>query len=556
MTKPRNILFIMFDQLRFDYLSCAGHPHLDTPHIDWLASRSVRFDRSYVQSPVCGASRMSFYTGRYISSHGSTWNGIPLRVGEWTMGDHLREAGMDALLIGKTHMKVDANGMQRLGLAADSIIGARLAECGFDVLVRDDGLWGTGPDGNYDEKPSPYNEYLREKGYEADNPWHDYANAGIDDEDNIASGWIYANAGKPANIREEDSETPWLTREMIRFLDEAAPARERPWMCHLSYIKPHWPYIVPAPYHNMYGPNSFVPVVRHADELVDPNPVYAAFSGNVIGTAFKQDSVREAALGAYMGLIKQIDDQMGVLFNHLRASGQMDDTVIVITSDHGDYLGDHWLGEKDLFHDPSVRVPMIIYDPSPEADATRGTVCDALVESIDLVPTFVEMAGGTPRDEWLEGRSLVPLIHGDRPDDWRRYAISEYDYSITPMSARLGLAPKDARLFMVTDDRWKFMHAEGGFPPMLFDLQNDPMELRDLGRDPAYGDAVADCYDRLFEWARRCAQRTTVSDSQLLDRRGKSRRKGIVLGIGDDEAADANAEILSRYRGKARQRHI
>ncbi|MEK9934977.1 MAG: phosphonate monoester hydrolase, partial [Rhodobiaceae bacterium] len=139
---------------------------------------------------------------------------------------------------------------------------------------------------------------------------------------------------------------------------------------------------------------------------------------------------------------------------------------------------------------------------------------------------------------------------------WRRYAISEYDYSITPMSARLGLAPKDARLFMVTDDRWKFMHAEGGFPPMLFDLQNDPMELRDLGRDPAYGDAVADCYDRLFEWARRCAQRTTVSDSQLLDRRGKSRRKGIVLGIGDDEAADANAEILSRYRGKARQRHI
>ncbi len=215
-------------------------------------------------------------------------------------------------------------------------------------------------------------------------------------------------------------------------------------------------------------------------------------SGHVIGTALQQDSVREAALGAYMGLIKQIDDQMGVLFNHLRASGQMDDTVIVITSDHGDYLGDHWLGEKDLFHDPSVRVPMIIYDPSPEADATRGTVCDALVESIDLVPTFVEMAGGTPRDEWLEGRSLVPLIHGDRPDDWRRYAISEYDYSITPMSARLGLAPKDARLFMVTDDRWKFMHAEGGFPPMLFVLLIDRLVLRDFGGDPAFGDGVAD----------------------------------------------------------------
>ena len=155
--------------------------------------------------------------------------------------------------------------------------------------------------------------------------------------------------------------------------------------------------------------------------------------------------MRDSALGAYMGLIKQIDDQMGRLFQHLRDSGQMDNTVIVITSDHGDYLGDHWLGEKDLFHDPSVKVPLIIYDPSPESDATRGTVCDALVESIDLVPTFVEIAGGTPRDEWLEGRSLMPLLHGEKPSDWRQYAISEYDYSITPMAGRLGLAPKDAR---------------------------------------------------------------------------------------------------------------
>jgi len=91
---------------------------------------------------------------------------------------------------------------------------------------------------------------------------------------------------------------------------------------------------------------------------------------------------------------------------------------------------------------------------------------------------------------------------------------------------------------------------------MLFDLENDPMELRDLGNDPAYGGAVADCYDKLFEWARRCSQRTTVSDQQLLARRGKTRRKGIVLGIADNEAADANAEILRLYRGKARQRHI
>ena len=554
MTSRKNILFIMFDQLRFDYLSCAGHPHLHTPNIDWLASQSVSFSRCYVQSPVCGASRMSFYTGRYISSHGSTWNGIPLKVGEMTLGDHLRDQGMDSVLIGKTHMQVDAEGMERLGLTPDSIIGARVSECGFDAYIRDDGLWGVGPDGAYDRKPSPYNAFLNEAGYDGDNPWHDYANSGIDDDGNMASGWVYSNACKPANIREEDSETPWLTRQMIRFLADRKETDGRPWLCHLSYIKPHWPYIVPAPYHEMYGPNSFTPVVRHPDELSDPNPVYAAFANNVIGTAFHKDEVRNAALGAYMGLIKQIDDQMGVLFDYLKSTGEMENTIIVLTSDHGDYMGDHWMGEKDLFHDPSVKVPLIIYDPSSEADATRGTVCDALVEAIDLAPTFVEMAGGAPRYEIFEGRSLASFLRGDTPDGWRNFAISEYDYSITPMSARLGVAPKDARLFMVCDDRWKFMHAEGGFPPMLFDLHNDPQELVDLGRNSDYEDIVNSCYDKLFEWSRRVSQRTTVSDQQLMDRRGKTRRRGIVLGVTDEDSVDA--ELIAGYRGKARQKHI
>ena len=220
MATPKNILFIMFDQLRFDYLSCSGHPHLHTPNIDWLAEQGVRFTNCYVQSPVCGASRMSFYTGRYVSSHGASWNGIPLKVGEQTMGDHLREAGMDAILVGKTHMKADAKGMARLGLAPDSIIGARVAECGFDIFTRDDGLWAIGPDGTYSPLESAYNKYLKDKGYDGDNPWHDYANSSIDEDGDIASGWLYKNANLPANIREEDSETPWLTRETIEFLKQ------------------------------------------------------------------------------------------------------------------------------------------------------------------------------------------------------------------------------------------------------------------------------------------------------------------------------------------------
>ena len=114
----RNILFIMCDQLRFDYLSCAGHPALKTPNIDALAAKGVRFTRAYVQSPVCGASRMSFYTGRYVQSHGAAWNGFPLKVGEMTMGDYLRALGVRTMLIGKTHMQPDTEGMERLGIYA------------------------------------------------------------------------------------------------------------------------------------------------------------------------------------------------------------------------------------------------------------------------------------------------------------------------------------------------------------------------------------------------------------------------------------------------------
>jgi len=544
----------MFDQLRFDYLSCYGHPHLATPNIDWLAERAVRFTNCYVQSPICGASRMSFYTGRYVSSHGAAWNNVPLKVGEVTLGDHLRDAGMDAVLIGKTHMKADAKGMARLGLAPDSVIGARVAECGFDVHVRDDGLWAEGPDGAYAGMDSAYNRYLKSKGYDGDNPWHDYANSGIDAKGDIASGWLYGNARLPANIREEDSETPWLTREAIAFLEQRQQQNDRAWMCHLSYIKPHWPYIVPAPYHDMFGPDSFVAPVRSQDELIDPNPVYAAFAGNVIGRAFQRDEVQRNVLSAYMGLIKQMDDQMGVLFDHLRQSGQINDTLIVITSDHGDYLGDHWLGEKDLFHAPSAKVPLIIYDPSDEADASRGAVCDALVESIDLAASFVDLRSGAVPNEMIEGRSLLPLVRGGATSTGRAYGISEYDFSMSPVAAKLGVSPKDARLFMVADHDYKLVHAEGGLPPMLFDLKNDPDELVDRGRDPAYRGIVDAYNDRLHEWALRCSQRTTLSENEIISGRGKSRRKGIVLGVND--AADAEAGILEKYQGPARQRYI
>lgn len=543
--KAKNILFIMFDQLRFDYLSCAGHPSLKTPNIDALAQKGVRFENAYVQSPVCGASRMSFYTGRYVSSHGAAWNNFPLKVGELTLGDHLRDIGVDSYLIGKTHMKIDEQGMDRLGVSRDSVIGARVSECGFDAYIRDDGLWAEGPDGLYDPKRSPYNEYLKSKGYGASNPWAANANSGLDDSDSVAPGWLMKNAELPANIAEEDSETPWLTDRAIDFLESRET--DKPWLCHLSYIKPHWPYIVPAPYHDMYDTTDVLAAIRSEQERKTPHPVYAAFMGNKIGKAFQRDEVRNSVIPAYMGLIKQCDDQMGRLFAHMEKTGRMNDTLIVITSDHGDYLGDHWLGEKDLFHNPSVKVPMIIYDPSDAADLTRGTTNSELVEAIDLVPTFVEAMGGKVPNHILEGRSLSPFLHGVKPDNWRDSAISEYDYSATEMSRTLGVTPRDSRLFMVATKEWKLMHAEGGFRPMLFDLINDPDELIDLGGSPDYAGIRAQLYEKLFTWSRRMSQRTTISDETILARRdgNGSDGKGILLGVYDE--ADVDPHLLSAY---------
>tara|TARA_B100000795_G_scaffold262367_1_gene240221 strand:- start:1789 stop:3465 length:1677 start_codon:yes stop_codon:yes gene_type:complete len=545
----KNILFIMYDQLRFDYLSCYGHKHLHTPNFDRVAARGVRFTNAYVQSPVCGSSRMSTYTGRYSSSHGAGWNKFPLRIGEITLGDHLRENGMECWLLGKTHMVADEEGMARLGIDKNSVIGVRQAECGFDPWARDDGLHGNGVTDNYGDNDGAYNCYLKGKGYDGENPWTDYANGSVENG-KMASGWFLENANKPANIKEEDSETPWLTREAIKFIDE----NEGPWCAHVSYIKPHWPYIVPAPYHEMYGPEHIQSLIRDDSERDNPNPVFEAFFNNKIAKTFQNDEARRQALGAYMGLIKQCDDQLGVLLDHLEATGKDKDTVIVLTSDHGDYLGDHWLGEKDLFHQVSVKVPLIISHPDSAFDGTRGTVCDELVEQIDLAPTFVEIAEGEIPIHIMEGRSLMPLLLGEVPANWRQFVISEYDYSITPMRYSLELESWDARLFMVFDGRYKLMHSAGGHRPMLFDLQEDPNEFNDLGESLDHSEVIDLLYQYLNQWSLRMSQRVTMSEADIKKETGKPVKQGILVAVHHE--SDLPPEITAKYTGPARQIHF
>ncbi len=175
-------------------------------------------------------------------------------------------------------------------------------------------------------------------------------------------------------------------------------------------------------------------------------------------------------------------------------------------------------------------------------------VCDALVESIDLLPTFLDALGADPiaQSHRLEGRSLLPWLRGETPEAWREIAFSEYDYSMFPAAVRLGVAPRDARLFMVADKRWKYVHAIG-FRPMLFDMQSDPDEFRDLGADPAYAEERERLAAALSDWGLRMSQRTTISEQKIQQARGKSQRRGILIGVWDE--SEIPQDLWSSYRG-------
>jgi len=533
MTDRPNVLWIMADQLRYDYLSCYGHPHLHTPNIDALAARGVRFVNTYVQSPVCGPSRMSAYTGRYVRSHGSTWNGMPLRVGEPTLGDHLRAAGARAVLVGKTHMVADRDGMAWLGIDPASEIGARVSQCGFEPFERDDGLH---PD-SARQKWSAYDDYLVRHGFKSDNPWGDFANSGRDEDGSLMSAWLLRNSRLEANVPEAHSETAYMTNRAMDFMQDAM-GRDEPWLCHLSYIKPHWPYIVPAPYHDMYGPEHVIDPVRSDAEKDTDHPLLGAYQNARVSRSFARDQVREHVIPAYMGLIKQLDDNLGRLFAWMDEKGLSENTIIAFTSDHGDYMGDHWMGDKDFYHEQAARVPLIIADPRAEADGTRGKVSQALIEMIDLAPTFMNALGCTAKPHVVEGRDLTPILHGTE-GFYRRYAISEHDYSSSEMARALNVPQQDAHSVMIFDGRWKYIHCEG-FDPILFDLETDPDEVKDVGRSdaPEHEAVRIRMKDALLTWALRHHSRITATPEVLADQ-SIAAEVGILIGFWDEEEYQA-----------------
>jgi arylsulfatase A-like enzyme len=456
-------------------------------------------------------------------THGGTWNNIPVRVDEKMMGDYLRPNGYRVGIVGKTHFKPDRAGMKKLGISVDGDLGVLLGECGFEPWERDDGLH---PDQSLDPDLS-YNRYLRENGYSGDNPWHTVANSAEGSGGEVLSGWSMRNVQYPARVDKKHSETAFMTDRAMQVIEELD---DNPWCLHLSYIKPHWPYMAPDPYHALYSTEDIIPAIRSDRELLDRHPVVSAFGNHEESINFSRDECRKRVIPAYMGLISELDFHIGRLIDFLKIRGDLDNTVIVLTSDHGDYLGDHWLGEKELFYEPAIRIPLIVINPDKGAEKTRGTSNKSFVESIDLLPTFLGLVGCQDSyDHRLEGRSLLPLIHGEEIE-WRDAIFCESDYSVRQARNLLKRGPEECRAFMIRTNTWKYIYYDG-FAPQLFNLEEDPDEMNDLGKSKMHKDIRGQLFRQLFDWMRTRKLRPALSNKEIASRTGKGKQRGYLIGV-------------------------
>jgi arylsulfatase A-like enzyme len=288
--------------------------------------------------------------------------------------------------------------------------------------------------------------------------------------------------------------------------------------------------MAPDPYHALYSTEDIIPAIRSDRELLDRHPVVSAFGNHEESINFSRDECRKRVIPAYMGLISELDFHIGRLIDFLKIRGDLDNTVIVLTSDHGDYLGDHWLGEKELFYESAIRIPLIVINPDKGAEKTRGTSNKSFVESIDLLPTFLGLVGCQDSyDHRLEGRSLLPLIHGEEIE-WRDAIFCESDYSVRQARNLLKRGPEECRAFMIRTNTWKYIYYDG-FAPQLFNLEEDPDEINDLGKSKMHKDIRGQLFRQLFDWMRTRKLRPALSNKEIASRTGKGKQRGYLIGV-------------------------
>jgi choline-sulfatase len=417
-----NVLVVMSDEHAPQFSGFGGHPLVKTPHLDRLAAGGVRFRNAYCSSPLCVPSRMSFMTGRYPHHNGAYDNATALSSDAVTWAHLLRASGYDAVLCGKQHF-----------VGPDQLHGFRTQ------LATD--LHASNAHGIFDwERGTPA----------APRPWPGVAQAG------------------PGTTREIEVDDAVEAAALAYLRDPAR--RERPWALNVGFIAPHFPLVVPQPYWDLYPPETVDLPRIPAGHLEGQHPVFKRMRAMFGAVDFPEEQVRRAR-AAYYGLITYLDDKVGRLLTALEETGQLEHTLVVYTSDHGEMAGEHGMWRKSTFYEHAARVPLILSGPG----LPRGRRVERNVSLVDVTATLVEAAGTSPLTP-LDGDSLLPLARGDAGADsaWKDEAFGEY------------LAHGVARpVAMLKRGPHKLIYSLGD-PPLLFDLAADPGELDDLGADPAH----------------------------------------------------------------------
>ena len=456
MSRP-NILLIVIDQFRADLLDgpLADVAGLET--LRALAADSAMFRRHYTVVTPCGPSRVSLLTGQYAMNHRAVRNGTPLRHDTPNLARALRAGGYDPLLFGYT----------------DTTQDPRVLPEGDPRLT------------SYEELMPGFTEVVRMRQETDDREWRDHLRArGYAVPDGMA---LYVPEGDhiaaPARYRAEDSDTAFLTDRFLQHMAGQGPG----WCAVLTYIRPHPPLMAPAPYNTRVDPAAVPPPVQPRDNAA--HPFVAALraarpaSGMVEGFPDLPDTPETVAQlrALYLGLAAEVDHHIGRVLDWLEESGQSDHTILAVTADHGEMLGDHGLWGKGTFHDAAFHVPLMIRVPGQGARVIEG-----MTESIDVAPTLLDYAG-LPAPVTMDGRSLRPLVEGRAGAAAKAVSFSEHDFgdpvSPTRLQAALGLPADLANLAVLRTDRHRLVHFAGPLPQVLFDME-DAGETRDIAALP------------------------------------------------------------------------
>lgn len=478
-----NILLITCDQWRGDCLSAAGHATVKTPNADTLAGEGVLFRRHYAGAAPCSPARACLYTGLYQMNNRVCGNGTPLDRRHDNIALAARRLGYEPTLFGYTDIAPDPRFLSPGDPALRSYEGVLP---GFAVRLL------------LPEHHRPWLSWLAAQGVD-----HTGGYPAV----HRAQAGGQAEISAPPRYSKDQTPAAFLAGEFVRWLSE----QDEGWFAHVSFISPHPPFAVPPPFNEMYDAPSGPPFSRLADWRLEAarHPWLARqldsleISDFLPGSTGLVRDLSEADFrrirAIYYGMISEVDGQIGRIFSALRERRSWDRTTIVLTSDHAELMGDHFLLGKGGFFEGSFHIPLIIREPRLAAGA--GSSVDRFTEAVDVMPTLLDLMGHDPLPH-LDGLSLKPFLEGREVPAWRSAAHWEFDFR--PLGApgagdRLSLPPRLCNLAVVRSERFKYVHF-GGLPPLLFDLANDPGELHDLAGDPDLGPTRLELAEQLLRW--------------------------------------------------------